>query len=460
MKIRAKFTYPVITLQIIILLAFSNSVLISQKQKNEAKFQAKVDRIAAFAELSYVEALFNYNLKVMEDISMAIMNDSDVCKILIKDDFDSVVYELKEIEEYDFIETVSLIYMDMEIGKAEIYFRTDALELEYQQLFQKIATMVIIMLILVILVISLVSGIITKPIGKISKISQEIAEGDFRNQVDIKTKDEIAIIGRSLNEIINKFRSVLLEIEEEFIIVKNSSEDIEAGNNSLIEKTGEQSSVVEQVNESMDVVKKGIDDITAGIKENNRFTKDTAMKTAKLKDISNELKSSMEAILVSTKEIQDISELINEIAFETTLLSLNASIEAARAGVDGRGFSVIAMNIRSLANRSSTSVQRIDDLVEESYVNVKSGEKIVEQALTYIGEVVGHIESLEESTADITQKIVDQELEVEEVNKLIEYLSDINNHHASLSEEYSTMTQNLYKQTKNFAEIFSRFKLK
>lgn len=110
----------------------------------------------------------------------------------------------------------------------------------------------------------------------------------------------------------------------------------------------------------------------------------------------------MEQINDSSQKIFDIIGIIDSIAFQTTLLALNASVEAARASEQGRGFAVVASEVRNLAGRSATAAKEIKDLIEDNASKVERGSLLVNQSGTTLDEIVHSIQKVLDTISTIT----------------------------------------------------------
>ncbi|VAV83991.1 Methyl-accepting chemotaxis protein I (serine chemoreceptor protein) [hydrothermal vent metagenome] len=140
--------------------------------------------------------------------------------------------------------------------------------------------------------------------------------------------------------------------------------------------------------------------------------------------VAEELVSAMTEISKSSKKISDITTVIDEIAFQTNLLSLNAAIEAARAGELGRGFAVVASEVRNLAHRSSTAAKEITDLIKDSVEKAAKGDKMAVKTGGTLGDIVGSVKKVADLISEISAASSEQARGIDEVNKSILQLTD------------------------------------
>ncbi|VAV83378.1 Methyl-accepting chemotaxis protein I (serine chemoreceptor protein) [hydrothermal vent metagenome] len=153
--------------------------------------------------------------------------------------------------------------------------------------------------------------------------------------------------------------------------------------------------------------------------------------------VAEELVSAMTEISKSSKKISDITTVIDEIAFQTNLLSLNAAIEAARAGELGRGFAVVASEVRNLAHRSSTAAKEITDLIKDSVEKAAKGDKMAVKTGETLGDIVGSVKKVADLISEISAASSEQARGIDEVNKSILQLTDTIDGSDAGPQEYS-----------------------
>lgn len=168
----------------------------------------------------------------------------------------------------------------------------------------------------------------------------------------------------------------------------------------------------------------------------------------------------MAEIIDSSKSIDNMINVIDEIAFQTNLLALNAAVEAARAGEEHRGFTVIAEEIRNLAKTSSGAAKDIKTKIKESESKITEGSIYINQTLQNMNEVISDVNNIATVMADITESVTEQEKGIEHIKESIFGLDNITQHNASVAEETAAITNELRSEANKLSKIFKFFKLK
>lgn len=159
------------------------------------------------------------------------------------------------------------------------------------------------------------------------------------------------------------------------------------------------------------------------------------------------LMDSMDQIANSSKKIEEIISVIEDISFQTNLLALNASVEAARAGEHGKGFSVVADAVRALAQKSSESSKQISDLINESATQIVNGKNIADRSKKALDEIVKSVSDVSRINADISSASHEQSLGVQSIAIAINELDKATQMNASVAEKTSRSATALKTQS-------------
>lgn len=216
-------------------------------------------------------------------------------------------------------------------------------------------------------------AMMVKPLGRIRQQFQQIAQGDLSHPIEDFGRNCVGQLVPLLCAMQDSLREAVSTIRSGSDNIWRGATEISTGNNDLSSRTEEQAAALEETAASME-------QLTATVKlnaENAREASqlaDTATETAgKGSTLVSEVVETMDGIAASSKQIAEITSVINSIAFQTNILALNAAVEAARAGEQGRGFAVVAGEVRNLASRSAGAAKEIETLIGESSRRVDQG---------------------------------------------------------------------------------------
>ena len=154
----------------------------------------------------------------------------------------------------------------------------------------------------------------------------------------------------------------------------------------------------------------------------------------------------MTDISKSSKKIEEIINVIDDIAFQTNLLALNAAVEAARAGEQGKGFAVVAEAVRNLAQRSSAAAKDITVLIKESVEKIGHGSKIADQSGTVLKNIVGSVKKVSDLNNEIASASAEQSNGISQISKAMNELDNATQQNAASSEETAASSEEMSAQ--------------
>ncbi|MFZ0444020.1 MAG: methyl-accepting chemotaxis protein [Bacillus sp. (in: firmicutes)] len=358
---------------------------------------------------------------------------------------------------------------------------------------------------------------IVRPILTINGQLNEIAEGegDLTKELSVKSQDEIGDLASSFNKMLSNLRSMIQQISFTSEQVAASSEELTASTEQTMQATNQIATSIQEVAIGAETLGKGtnqssraIQEMTMNIQQVSERTatvSEAAMETSKEANLGNEslqkVITQMNNINVSvddtasvikqleerTGEIGKITEVITGIADQTNLLALNAAIEAARAGEHGKGFAVVADEVRKLAEQSKVSADQIADLINQIQGDTAHAVKVMEkgtQSVEFGMEVVHKtgegfqkiLKSIEQVAGQIQEvSAVSEEIvaSAEEVNASIEEMASIAQASASNTlnvasaseeqsasmEEISSASSSLAKMAEDLQILVNKFKI-
>ncbi|MFC1285360.1 methyl-accepting chemotaxis protein [Bacillus paralicheniformis] len=409
---------------------------IKEKNEENSTLMEKIDQLKLMDNVSEKYENFKTEYKKLQDIS------SEMLSLAVKNENDKAydVY-LKEMEPQR--ETVNQLIEDIQTLNA------DNAKTIYQR-DSKEAGSIITLLIIVIaaaLVLSISIGLlmtrlITKPIKDIQALFAETEQGDFTVKGTYQSKDELGLLTSSFNKMVAGVRSIIETVGETSHQVASSSQELSASADEstkaseYISTTIQELAVgsdqqVESVENSRTVIT-GMTEFAGRISSNAEKAAATADQTAMMSlegtkaidKVSTQMKSINETVVSLSEafkhltersnEIGNITEVITSIAEQTNLLALNAAIEAARAGEQGKGFAVVADEVRKLAEQSAQSAEQITRLItiiqndtKQTMNSVISATGEVKEGLVVVHEAGGAFQKIENSITEVVTQIND-----------------------------------------------------
>jgi methyl-accepting chemotaxis protein len=308
------------------------------------------------------------------------------------------------------------------------------------------STLKIFMLVLAIAIgLSLLASffmarLITSPIRETIHVIEKIAEGDLTQEISLSSRDEIGALTRSVNEMRQKTEEAV-------------SQSV-AMSQSLSQAASEQASSLEETSSSLEEMTSMTKQNAGNAAEANKLMA-AAQQIIKKADVSmSELTKSMKEIAVGSEETKKVIKTIDEIAFQTNLLSLNAAVEAARAGEAGAGFAVVADEVRKLAMQAAEAAKSTSTLLENIGKKIKNGEKLVGVTDEAFKEITGSSEKVVNLIAEIAAASQEQSRGIAQVNQAVAEMNNLTQHNAAGAEELASVMA-MFKTRHDSSDIFS-----
>lgn len=298
-------------------------------------------------------------------------------------------------------------------------------------------------------------------IQDMDQVLADMAQGDFTK--NSSCPDRYVGDMRSTLESVNKIRSMLgnslKQINASAAKVANNSSQISSGAQALAQGATEQAGSVQELSATISDVNEEV----KGNAENAERASGIALKTQEAIKVSNEemskLTESMDAIEEASNKIQDVISIIDNIAFQTNILSLNAAIEAARAGQAGKGFAVVADEVGNLAKRSQEAAQSTSDLIQMVTEAVNKGKGITDDTAEALKTVSGYADETNRMIKQISEASMKQADSLNQISIGINQISEVVQNNSSTSEESAAASIELANEANRLNELVEPFKL-
>lgn len=294
-------------------------------------------------------------------------------------------------------------------------------------------------------------------LNDISRVLGSMARGVLTERITRSYEGSFGELKENANGTIEKLTDIIGKIRVASSAISTAANEIAQGNADLSQRTEEQASSLEQTASSMEEMTSTVRQSAQNAQQANTLATSAQTKAGEGGEVVAKAVEAMGAINESSKKINDIIGVIDEIAFQTNLLALNAAVEAARAGEQGRGFAVVAGEVRNLAQRSAAAAKEIKELIRDSVGKVEDGTQLVNRSGETLQELVSSVETVSNMMKEISNAATEQTSGIEQVNTAVSQMDEMTQQNAALVEEASAAGEAMAEQAARLMEEVSFF---
>ncbi|CAN5479681.1 hypothetical protein BH11PSE11_BH11PSE11_21690 [soil metagenome] len=298
--------------------------------------------------------------------------------------------------------------------------------------------------------------------GGLSTLESTLARmyaGDLRREPAVFAKDELSAIHQRMEEMKEQMASMILKVRDSSAVMDACSREFACDSGEVLFRTESQAS-------SLQETASALRELTSTVRQNAERAHQAERLVAAASDVAikggevvGRVVLTVNSIKEASRKITDIIGVIDGIAFHTNILALNAAVEAAHAGEQGRGFSVVAAEVRSLAQRSAIAAKEIKVLIGGSVLNVDAAGDLVDDAGQTMTEIMHSVTDVAELMRRIASASQEQSAGIEQVNQAVAQMDEITQQNAILAEKAAAGAEHLERQAAILAQAVQVFRL-
>ena len=299
-----------------------------------------------------------------------------------------------------------------------------------------------------------------KYIHDIDHTLSQMAQGNMNLTINDSYRGEFLPIQNALRQILDALNDARRHIHRTAQDVSDESERVSSGAQTLSEGAVRQASTVEELSAGIQDISGEVNHTSADADKARQFSMEAEVQLKVCSQKMDALSKAISDISESSRQINGIIRTIEDIAFQTNILALNASVEAARAGTAGKGFAVVADEVQRLASKSAESAKNITELIESSVQLVQYGTTLSDETTTALSMVVSSARQSAELVEQIAESAQQQSESLRQLTEGMESISDVVQTNAATAQESASSAAELHQQAEKLKMSIQRFQLR
>ena len=296
-------------------------------------------------------------------------------------------------------------------------------------------------------------------LNEVVRVLNALAKGDLTETIKGQFSGTFGRLKDDSNATVDNLQGLIANIKGAADSIRMAAGEISVSNMDLSRRSEQQAASLEETASSMEELAATVKQNAENAKQANQMAMAASSIASKGGELVSGVVETMQSINDSSRRIVDIIGVIDGIAFQTNILALNAAVEAARAGEQGRGFSVVAAEVRSLAQRSAAAAKEIKGLISDSVQKVDGGSTLVREAGETMTQIVASVQRVTDIMADISAASAEQSSGIDQVNQAVTQMEDVTQQNAARVEQAAAAAKSLEQQAQHLQEAVSAFRL-
>lgn len=313
-------------------------------------------------------------------------------------------------------------------------------------------------IVIVVLMWRRITQAIAKPIREIDQATRRVATGDLTASIDYDAHNELGSLAASVNDTVASLRMAVRQLDETAEQVARSSSQMSDGSQAVAQGSAEQAIAIEELATNVQNITQVVEENTENVMTANASTSDVLGAVEHSSDQISLTVQTIEDVRQSAQSISQLANSIEDISFQTNILALNASVEAARAGDAGRGFAIVAEEIRRLASQVSEASRAADELAGRAIESVENGGAMIGATSRNMEEAVAATEGIKEMMTAIAQASQQQMEAITQIQESMDSLSEVVQENSAASEESAVIGEELAGHADELKRLIGRFK--